>query len=112
MNVNFIQKGNVLFVRIDGEIDHHSTEQLRTNIDGYITGSNTKYIVMDFSKVGFMDSSGIGMVMGRYRNIKRIGGELCIIAAGGIVKRILDMSGITGIIPIYKNQEEFLEVMR
>ena len=112
MKINFVKNDNILFIKIDGEIDHHSSAELRTRIDEYIQGSNTKYIVMDFSKVGFMDSSGIGMVVGRYKNIKRVGGELCIISAGKSIKRILEMSGITSLIPIYNNQEEFLGVVK
>jgi len=112
MKVDFIKKNTVLLIKINGEIDHHSAAEVREKIDLYITGSNTKYIVMDFSKVGFMDSSGIGMVMGRYKNIKRVGGELCIVSANSSVKRILDMSGITSVIPVYKNKEEFLEVIK
>ena len=65
MKIDFVKKENVLSIKIDGEIDHHSAAEIRTKIDAYITGSNTKYIVLDFKKVGFMDSSGIGMVMGR-----------------------------------------------
>ncbi len=112
MKIDFVKKENVLSIKIDGEIDHHSAAEIRTKIDAYITGSNTKYIVLDFKKVGFMDSSGIGMVMGRYRNIKRVGGELCIVSVNNSIKRILDMAGVTGIIPVYKNQEEFLGVIK
>ena len=112
MKIHFSKKENILSIAMEGEIDHHSAAELRTRIDDYIKGSNTKYIVMNFSKVGFMDSSGIGMVMGRYKNIKRVGGELCIISVNNAVKRILDMSGIASVVPIYKNYEEFLGVMK
>jgi len=112
MKINFSKKDDVLSILIDGEIDHHSAGEIRSGVDDYIKGSNTKYIIMDFSKVGFMDSSGIGMVMGRYKNIKLLGGELCIVSANNAVKRILDMSGITSVIPIYKNKDEFLGVMK
>ena len=112
MKIEFTKKENILSIKIEGEIDHHSAAELRNRIDEYITGSNVKYIVMDFSKVGFMDSSGIGMLMGRYKNIKRVGGDLCIISANSTVKRLLAMAGITGVIPIYKNQDEFIEVMK
>ena len=112
MKIDFSKKENILTIRIEGEIDHHSAGEIRDWIDDYIKKSNTKYIIMDFSKVGFMDSSGIGMVMGRYKNIRRLGGELCIVSANAAVKRILDMSGITSVIPVHKNQEEFLGVMK
>lgn len=112
MKVDFVKKGVMLTVQMQGEIDHHAAAEIRTKVDAYITGSNVKYLVMDFSQVSFMDSSGIGMVMGRYQNMKRLDGEVCIVGLTRSVKRILDMSGLTGIIPVYENQEAFLEVVQ
>lgn len=112
MKVDLVKKGTVLTAQMQGEIDHHAAAEIRTKVDAYITGSNVEYLVLDFSQVSFMDSSGIGMVMGRYQNMKRLGGELCIVGVQSSVKRILDMSGLTGIIPLYPNQEAFLEVVK
>ena len=112
MKIDFIKNNNVLSIKIDGEIDHHFAAEIREKADDYIIRSNVKYIVMDFTRVGFMDSSGIGMLMGRYKNIKRIGGELYIVGINKSVKRILDMAGITSLIPIYKDQTELLEVIK
>lgn len=112
MKVDFVKKGVMLTVQLQGEVDHHAAAEIRTKVDAYIMGSNVKYLVMDFSQVSFMDSSGIGMVMGRYQNMKRLGGEICMIGVNPGVKRILDMSGLAGIIPVYENQEAFLEVVQ
>lgn len=112
MKVDLVKKGTVLKVQMHGEIDHHAAAEIRTKVDAYITGSNVKYLVMDFSQVDFMDSSGIGMVMGRYQNMKRLGGQLCIVGVQNSVKRILDMSGMTGVIPLYPDQKAFMEVMK
>lgn len=112
MKVDFVKKGIVLTAQMQGEIDHHAAAEIRTKVDAYITGSNVQTLVMDFSQVSFMDSSGIGMVMGRYQNMKRLGGKLCIVGLQQSVKRIVEMAGLTGVIPVYENQEAFLEEMK
>lgn len=112
MKVDFVKKGTVLTVQLQGEIDHHAAAEIRTKVDTYITGSNVQLLVMDFSQISFMDSSGIGMVMGRYQNMKRLGGKLCIVGLQQGVKRILEMSGLTGVIPVYETQDAFLEGMK
>ena len=112
MKVDFVKKGKVLVAQMQGEIDHHTAAELRTKVDAYITGSNVNCFVMDFSKITFMDSAGIGMVMGRYQNMKRLGGRLCIVGMEGNVKRILEMAGLMGVVPAYKNMEAFLEELK
>lgn len=112
MKVDLKKKGTILSVYLQGEIDHHAAAEVKTKVDAYITGSNVETLVMDFSQVSFMDSAGIGMVMGRYQNMKRLGGKLCIVGMKGTVRRILEMSGLTGVIPAYVTQEAFLEGMK
>lgn len=108
MDIEFTKKNNVLIVSVNGEIDHHSSETIRNKIDSYITATSVKNVVFDFSKVTFMDSSGIGMLMGRYRNVKRIDGNVWLVSVSENVKRILEMSGVLGYIPILNDISEVL----
>ena len=72
-------KNNILTAYIDGEIDHDSAAEIRTKIDAAVQTNKPKLLCLDFSKVSFMDSSGIGLVMGRYRQMKLVGGALRVI---------------------------------
>ncbi len=105
MQVKFSNKGTTLIVKVFGELDHHSTEYIKQKIDGELIKSRTKNLVFDFSNVTFMDSSGIGVIMGRFKNIQKLNGKAAIVNVNGQVKRILEMSGILKLIPVYDNLE-------
>ena len=102
MKIEYLKQNRTLILKIDGEIDHHSCEQIKKEADYEIQKNAPKKLVFDFKNVNFMDSSGIGLLIGRYKYLLRIGGETEIINVNKEVKRILDMSGIFKIIPIYE----------
>ena len=89
-----------MLVEITEDIDHHVAEKIRRKIDEQITRYMPRKTVFDFSRVTFMDSAGIGMIIGRYKMMKLIGGSLEIVNVGTQTKRILEMSGIGKIIPM------------
>ena len=100
MNIDYIKKDKQLLVEITEDIDHHVAEKIRRKIDEQITRYMPRKTVFDFSSVTFMDSAGIGMIIGRYKMMKLIGGSLEIVNVGSQTKRILEMSGIGKIIPM------------
>lgn len=100
MNIDYIKKDKQLLVEITEDIDHHVAEKIRRKIDEQITRYMPRKTVFDFSRVTFMDSAGIGMIIGRYKMMKLIGGSLEIVNVGTQTKRILEMSGIGKIIPM------------
>ena len=100
MNIDYIKKDKQLLVEITEDIDHHVAEKIRRKIDEQITRYMPRKTVFDFSMVTFMDSAGIGMIIGRYKMMKLIGGSLEIVNVGSQTKRILEMSGIGKIIPM------------
>lgn len=102
MNIEYLKENRTLILKIDGEIDHHSCEQIKREADYEIQKKAPKKLIFDLKKVNFMDSSGIGLIIGRYKYLLRIGGETEIINVNKEVKRILDMSGIFKIIPIFE----------
>ena len=90
-------ENNVLTAFIEGELDHDSAARIRTKLDGICESIKPKLLNLDFSGVSFMDSSGIGIVLGRYKVVSKGGGRLRIINANRRVERILRMAGIFSI---------------
>lgn len=83
-----------LCIKMPKEIDHHNAEILSKKVDGFIYTRKVNHIVFDFIDTEFMDSSGIGIIAGRYKKIQYLGGKVYILNAGQQVKRILTLSGI------------------
>lgn len=100
MNLEFIESGQALTIRLKGDLDHHNADVSRVTIDEKINEGKFNKIVIDFKNLDFIDSSGIGFVIGRYKAIRKKGGVIEIINAGKKVRKILDMSGIGKIIDI------------
>ena len=89
-----------LCVKLPEEIDHHKSAYISENADRLILAKQVSNVVFDFEDTRFMDSSGIGVIMGRYRKISCFGGKGFAIHADRQIKRILTMSGLTRIIEI------------
>ena len=89
-----------LCVKLPEEIDHHKSAYISENADRLILAEQVSNVVFDFEDTRFMDSSGIGIIMGRYRKISCFGGKVFAIHADRQIKRILTMSGLTRIIEI------------
>jgi stage II sporulation protein AA (anti-sigma F factor antagonist) len=109
MNLGFDIVNNKLFIRIDGDIDHHTCEEIRNRIDNEIMNSNPKHIIFDMKNVNFMDSSGIGVIIGRYKLIVNRGGIAAMINVKPQIKRVYDICGLKKIIPIYDNETQVIQ---
>lgn len=97
---------NCLTIFLPKEVDHHNAEEIRKNADLMIEKNHIKYVIFDFGKTEFMDSSGIGAIMGRYRMIQLIGGEVWAVHTNARIKKILTMSGMTKIMQIYEEDQK------
>lgn len=91
---------------ISGEIDHHSATMLRNKIDEAIEHSYPEILVLDFGGVTFMDSSGIGLVMGRWKLMQDISGRVVIENAPKAIKKVMKMSGIEKLLTASDRKEE------
>lgn len=98
--------GEELVIRLFGEIDHHSAVSVRSEIDGLIFEARPRRVILDLSRVSFMDSSGLGLIMGRYSLAKQLGGVLLLRSPTSAVMRILSLAGMERIVRIEKNFEE------
>lgn len=106
MDYIYMVNGNKLIIRMNAELDHHLAEEMRQVIDDVIDKRGVTHIVFDFTKVDFMDSAGIGLIMGRYKKVMDKG-DITIVGVRESVKRILLISGLHKIVNIYelKGQE-------
>ena len=109
MELNYLEERQTIIVKINEELDHHTCSNIRTKIDSEIAYRTPKKLIFDFGNVSFMDSSGIGIVIGRYKNMKSIGGEAIIANTRPTVKRIFEMSGLNKIVNFYDKVEDAMK---
>lgn len=95
--------GQFLTITLEGELDHHSAESIRESIDREIESSGCLNLTLDMSGVTFMDSSGLGVILGRYRKLNAQGGTLYLSGANASIERILRMSGLYSLIRKIEN---------
>lgn len=109
MQVNFEINNNILIIKLNGELDHHSSEYVRDKVDDEILEKNPKNILFDMSHMNFMDSSGIGVIIGRYKFIASNGGKVGIVSMKPQIKRIYEICGLKRIIPSFDNLKTAIE---
>lgn len=91
---------NYLMIRLPDEIDHHKSVDISSRADRYILSKKVGNVVFDFENTTFMDSSGIGIILGRYKKISCFGGKVYAVNADSRIRRILMMSGLQNIVEI------------
>lgn len=111
MLLNYEIIDNKLIVKLDGDLDHHVSEEIRNDLDEAIEQKRIKNLIFDLSNLRFMDSSGIGVIMGRYKNISKLGGKVAIIKVSEKVDKIFTLSGLYKIVEKYDNLNEALNRM-
>ena len=90
-----------LVIRLQGDLDHHNAIPIRKKADKLIDRNNIKHIVFDFTDTNFMDSAGIGVIMGRYKKIIFAGGKTVVANVNYTVDRVFNLSGLYKIIDKY-----------
>lgn len=111
MDVDFNVTENILIACIKGDVDHHSAALLRNTIDSSMKAFRCSNLILDFSEVEFMDSSGIGVALGRYKKLAKSGGALCISGCSGYIEKVLNMAGVFSIIPKAESREEAVDLI-
>ena len=106
MECIYVPRDKLLTLKISEEIDENCTDKLRRKIDNEITRFLPRKVIFDFSNVSFMDSAGIGMLLGRYKVIKMLGAQLELLNVNRQIEKIFEISGILKIIPLIKNNEK------
>jgi len=85
---------------LHGDLDHHTAKYIRSKIDAAIRENNTQKLIIDFANVSFMDSSGIGLVMGRYKIMKELSGEVVIANPPAYIRKVMQLAGLNKLCPI------------
>ena len=120
MDKNKIQLGGMVMVKYSlnnknllvkfemTELDHHVSRPIREELDDILMTKPVKNIIFDFENINFMDSSGIGVIIGRYKKISSEKGKVSVININSRVKKVFDLSGMNKIINVYSTYEEAL----
>ncbi len=114
LNIQMAIRKNRLFIRLKGELDQATCENLKFRVTELIDKYYIKHIILNFEKLGFMDSSGIGFIIGRYSQIKKRQGKIIICSMNDIIERIFNLSGLKRICLVASSEEEaeqYLEVV-
>lgn len=112
MEIIYEIRGDILVAELYGEMDHHASEKIRNDIDGMMEMYGLDKLIFDFGRVSFMDSAGIGIVLGRYRRLQERGGAVAIAACMPKVRSILEMAGVFTVIKYGATKEEATEILQ
>lgn len=103
-SAEFEIKDRTLIIHMKEDLDHHNALFIREHADKRLVTKNILNVIFDFSKVTFMDSSGIGVILGRYKKLRLLGnGKLAVVGVNQSVDRILTMSGLYSVVDNYKD---------
>ncbi|MDE7363591.1 MAG: STAS domain-containing protein [Ruminococcus sp.] len=100
MKINIKSENGTAIAVLNGEIDHHTAKMLRTELDKFVITMQPDVLAIDFSGITFMDSSGIGLIIGRYKLVKECGGQLEIRSPQPYIRRMMVLSGVERIVKI------------
>lgn len=108
LNVGVYVKKDILILRLKGELDDVSVSDLRTRISNYIDSYKINHLVLNLGELTFLDSSGIGFIIGRYHQLRKRNGDITISNVNSKIDRIIYISGLAKICKIRENEEAVL----
>ncbi|MDD2619848.1 MAG: anti-sigma F factor antagonist [Syntrophomonadaceae bacterium] len=110
MSLDFKLIRNTLIVKVKGELDLLIAEKLREEIDRKLIDHQIKNLILNLEKVTFIDSSGLGLIIGRYKKISALNGKMYIVGAKPAIEKILFFSGINKLVPIYRGEQDIINI--
>ena len=108
LNVGVYVKKDILILRLKGELDDVSVRDLRNRVSNYIDSYKIKHLVLNLQDLSFLDSSGIGFIIGRYHQLRKRNGDITISNVNSKVDRIIYISGLAKICKIRETEESVL----
>lgn len=111
METKVIGAKKTLLIKVSGELDHHIATKLKEEADMKMRSSNAINVIFDLSDMSFMDSSGIGVIMGRYKKARALGGKTVAFGINADVLRIIKMSGMDKIIKLTSNYDKAIHLI-
>lgn len=106
MGIKFSKKEDSLIAKIEGELDHHVSENIKNAINEEYVKKSCRNLIFDLKNVNFMDSSGIGVIIGRYKKVKENNGKVAIVNANKQLHKLIEVSGLLRIVKCYNDIEE------
>ena len=102
--IEYEKRGDALIVHVLGEIDHHSAVEVRTGIDERILTERAERVLLELSAVDFMDSSGLGLIMGRFALVKQYGGTLSVLDPSPAVVKMMRLAGMERMVTVLRTK--------
>ncbi|WAH39060.1 anti-sigma F factor antagonist [Alicyclobacillus dauci] len=112
MSVKSRFEHGVLVISLQGELDHHAVEKMRSEIETQLAQSHYQGLVMSFRNIDFMDSSGLGLILGRLRTVSQHGGQMALCEVGPSLKKLFEMSGLLKVLPVYEAEDVAVQAVR
>lgn len=109
LRIDLTTREQVLIIRLEGELDHHTAEKLRHQIEEKMELHGIRHILLNLEDLSFMDSSGLGVILGRYKQVTQLGGKMIVCAISPSIYRLFELSGMFKILKIVDSQEQALE---
>jgi stage II sporulation protein AA (anti-sigma F factor antagonist) len=110
MQLEFKRLKHTLIVDITGDMDMLHANTFKTRLDDCIERDHIRRLILNLEGVTFLDSSGLGVVIGRYKTMAARQGEMYIVGASPAVKKVLIFSGVNKIIPLYRSEHEIADI--
>ncbi|EGL82492.1 anti-sigma-factor antagonist [Caldalkalibacillus thermarum TA2.A1] len=111
LQVEFTTREDVLIIRLAGELDHHTAEQLRRQAEQKLNEQEVRHILLNLEDLTFMDSSGLGVILGRYKQISQQGGQMIVCAISPTIYRLFELSGMFKILKFVDSEEQALKTL-
>lgn len=112
MGITFEMIDDILIAVLSGELDHHTSGEIRESIDRTFDTFRARHLILSFREVTFMDSSGIGLVMGRFNKTREKKGRLSVVGCSDYIDRIFDMAAIYTIAKRYPAAEDAIRELK
>ncbi|MHB1420406.1 MAG: anti-sigma F factor antagonist [Bacillota bacterium] len=108
MKIEMAMQKHTLVARVKGELDLVVADRFREELEQNLDKQRARHLVLDLGGVSFIDSSGLGVILGRYKRVSEKGGQMAMIKVQPQIERILELSGITRLIKIYPSEAQAL----
>lgn len=111
MKVAKDHRGDILIVAADGELDHHTAAVLKSSIQEELDKGRVRHIILDLSALSFMDSSGLGVLLGRYKELAKWQGKMLAFGLQPLVEKLFRMTGLNKLIPVCASLDDCLRAL-
>ncbi len=111
MTAELAQHGNTLIAKLSGELDLLTAPSFRTQVDGALDAAGPRNLILELSQLSFVDSSGLGAILGRYKAVTQLGGRMLLVTPQPQVQRIFTLSGLFKIMDLAPNLDQALAML-